>query len=644
MLVSLNWLKEYLGDDSLSAKEVETLLTFHAFEIEGVESKGDDQIIDVDILPNRSSDCLSHRGVARELATLFDKPLAKDPLATQPELNQSNEIEVDIESSEDCPRFTASLVKGVKVHESPEWLKKRLESVGVRSINNIVDATNYVMLAIGQPIHAYDADKFPQTDGKWKFGVRRAKGGEVVKLLAEGGKDEERNLELSGGELLIVDRSSMTPVGLAGVKGGRFAEVDDKTRNIIIEAAHFNPNLTRKTARGHGIVIDASKRFENEPARDLPTYAQKEIVDLIVEIVGGEFTGWVDEYLEQSTPERVSVLPERVNGLLGVKLDTEEMKSILARAGIVVEQDGDFLVCQGPWERTDLKIEEDFIEEIGRIYGYQHVESVVPEKVLLPEINKRHYYSEKIREVLIGLGYSEVVTSSFRKKDQIQLRNALAKDKSYLRSSLGKNLSEVLDKNATHADLLGNPDTRVFEIGSVFASHEGGVSEHQSLAVGVRVKSSGYSGKEDKVLVEATGALSKELGLKLSEDSSQGVWEVSLTELLADLPDPTEYEKVEVTPAITYKPFSLYPAVSRDISLWVEAGTTAKDVEKVLQENAGNLCVRITLFDEFSKDNKTSYAFRLVFQSDNKTLTDIEVNKDMDKVYAAVAELNWEVR
>lgn len=644
MLVSLNWLKEYLGDESLSAKEVESLLTFHAFEIEGIEAKGDDQVIDVDVLPNRSSDCLSHRGVARELSTLLNKPLAKDPLANKPDLTASTAIEVDIEDEKDCPRFTASLVKDIEVKESPKWLKDRLEAVGVRSINNVVDATNYVMLAIGQPIHAYDADKFPQTEGKWKFGVRRAKAGEVVKLLAEGGKDEERKLELSGGELLIVDRSSMTSVGLAGVKGGQFAGVDKNTKNIIVEAAHFDPILTRKTARGHGIVIDASKRFENEPSRELPSYAQKEVTDLIVEIAGGEFAGWLDVYPEKADTPEVKVVPTRVNGLLGLSLSAGEMKEILERVGVSVTESGGSLVCVGPWERTDLNIEEDFIEEIGRVYGYRHVESVVPEKVPLLELNKRHYYSEKIRNILVDLGYSEVVTSSFRNKDQIQLRNALAKDKSYLRSSLTKNLSEVLDKNVNHADLLGNPDTRVFEIGSVFSASEQGINEHQSLGIGVRIKATGYSGKEDKVLDEALTGLEKELGTSIDRIVEKGVVEIDLTALLAKLSVPDLYEPVAPVSNVVYKPFSSYPAVARDISLWVGGDSTEEVVENLLREQAGALCARVTLFDHFAKDGRTSYAFRLVFQSDQQTLTDTEVNKIMESVYDAVAELGWEVR
>ncbi|MCA9366616.1 phenylalanine--tRNA ligase subunit beta, partial [Candidatus Kaiserbacteria bacterium] len=531
-------------------------------------------------------------------------------------------IAVHIADSAACPRFTAALIRGIEVKASPAWLQARLAALGQRSINNIVDATNYVMYALGQPLHAYDAGKFPQIEGKWQFEVRFAREGEVVSLLAEGGKEEDRDVTLTGSELLIVDGSSDTPIGLAGVKGGRFAGVDSTTTDIIVEAAHFDPILTRKTARGLGIVIDASKRFENEPSRELPLYAQTEIIKLITDIAGGSCEGIVDIYPEPYAPTVVAVEPTRVNRLLGLSLESSEMVSILERAGITVEEKDRQLLCTGPWERTDLTIAEDFIEEIGRIYGYDHVQSVVPETVPLTELNVRHYYSEKVRETLIDLGFSEVITSSFRKKDEIQLRNALASDKSYMRSTLRKNIAETLDKNAGFVDLLGAADTRVFEIGTVFTKEEGTVSEHVSLCVGVRQKVSGYTPKDDALIADVVRALETALGAACDFTIEKGVAELNLSALMSELPAPAAYEPVTVAPEIAYAPFSVYPAVTRDIALWVPAGTTAEEVEAVLNDNAGELRVRTTLFDEFTKDDRISYAFRLVFQSKEKTPTD----------------------
>ncbi len=659
MLVSWNWLKEYIGETNLTAQQAADLLGYHAFEIEEIEEKGGDTVIDVDILPNRSSDCLCQRGVAREIASIMDAPLAHDPLTHTPELTPTSAVQVHIADTEACPRFTASLVTGITVKESPDWLKKRLEAIGQRPINNIVDATNYVMFAIGQPIHAYDADLFPQVDGAWQFGVRYAQEGEVVSLIAEGGKDEDRDVTLSGSELLIVDESSDTPIGLAGVKGGRFAGVHDGTTKIIIEAAHFHPTITRKTARCLGIVIDASKRFENEPSRELPSYAQSEIVKLILDIAGGSYEGTLDTYLEKKENQPVRVNSQQVNALLGLSLSVGDMASILRRVGCEVSTKGETLIATGPWERTDLNIEADFIEEIGRIYGYDHVESVVPEAVPLGEMNVRHYYSEKVRDVLIALGFSEVITSSFRKKDKIKLRNALASDKGCLRSTLSKNITEALDKNVGFVDLLGATDTRVFEIGTVFHKKEpskisadaetkedkgGGIAEHVSLALGVRTKHSGYNQKDDKVTEDAIAALETKLGTKLDVTLDKAVAEVNFTEVFESLPVPETYDAVEVADEIIYQPFSTFQHMTRDIAMWVEEGTTVEVAQKVLDDAAGELRVRTTHVDEFTKDGRTSLAFRLVFQAQDRTLTDEEVNAQMDKVYKAAEEQGWETR
>lgn len=644
MLISHNWLKKYTEDNTKTIQEIADLLGEHAFEIEGIEQKEQDAVIDVDVLPNRASDSLCHRGIARELATLTDKPLVNDPLSLEPELVEFDDIEIEIENEEACPRFTASLITGIEIKESPDWLKEKLEVIGQRSINNVVDATNYVMYSIGQPIHAYDADLFPQVENKWKIKVRYAKEGEVVSLIAEGGKNEERDIELKGTELLVVDNSSNTPIGLAGVKGGRFAGIHDGTTKIIVEAAHFHPTITRKTARRLGIVIDASKRFENEPSRELPVYAQSEIVKLILEIAGGKYIGTVDEYLIPYTSTTVKVSVKSTNALLGISLSKEEMVDILKRVGCDVSLSGDIMTVMGPFERTDLNIEEDFIEEIGRIYGYEHILSIAPKEVLVKKVNKKHYYSEMIREKLIGLGFSEIITSSFRKKDKLQLKNALASDKSYLRSSLAKNIKEALDKNASFVDLLGTIDTKLFEIGTVFYFKDDVVAEHVALSLGVRLKASGYSGKEDKILDSIIDELNKDIGTKIDFEIYEGVAECNISKLLEVLPEKSEYKKVEMGEEIDYKPFSQYPSMSRDIAMWVEKDVTADEVKDILNGSAGELRVRTTFIDEFSKEGRTSFAFRLVFQADDRTLTDEEINEVMGKIYLAVEKKDWEVR
>jgi phenylalanyl-tRNA synthetase beta chain len=645
MKVVHSWLKDYLGDALPTPGKVEELLTFHSFEIDGIEEVEGETVIDISVLPNRASDCLCHRGVARELASLLDVPLSHDPLALAPALVSTDKIVVDIQNEVACPRFSAALITGITVGDSPAWLRKRLNALGVRSINNIVDATNYVMYALGEPMHAYDADLFPQVEGKWNFVVRDARKGETISLLAEGGKDEDRIVALTGTELLIVDGASDTPIGLAGVKGGRYAGVHAGTKNIIIEAAHFHPTVTRKTARRLGIVIDASKRFENEPSRELPPYALADSIALIKDIAGGAFEGWVDEYKSTKPNPEVVVPVAHTNALLGLTLSASDMERILNRIGAqIVSARGDSFTVVGPWERNDLTIAEDFIEEIGRIHGLHNIVSVHPEPRMLPSVSTKQYITEALRQELLQVGFSEVITSSFASKDTIQLQNSLASDKSYVRSNLKKQLHTVLDRNFAHCDLLGLRDVRVFEIGTVFDMTETSVSEHTAIALGIRTKGNGYNPKDDALLKSACETVEQTLGVKLAWHMEKGVAEANLSEVFGALPAPHVYGTFTPKSPATYKPVSVYPAMSRDIALWVGEGEVADIVESTIGNAAGDLLVRLSLFDTFTKDGRTSYAFRLVFQSFVRTLTDAEVATHMDTVYKVVAEKGWEVR
>lgn len=644
MKVVHSWLKDYLGDALPEVSEVEELLTKHAFEIDGVEEVAGESVIDVDVLPNRSSDCLSHRGIARELASILDVSLASDPLTAAITIPEITDIKISVADEVACPRFTAVLMEGIEIKESPAWLKARLEALGQRSINNIVDATNYVMFALGQPMHAYDADKIPRVDGVLQIGVRMANEGETVNLLGESGSTEDRAVELQGTELLIVDGNDV-PVGLAGIKGGRFAELGADTKNIILEAARFHPTVIRKTARRLGILTDASKRFENEPSVELPGYAQQMIVELIAEIAGGTVRGMAEVRVPAVAMPEVMVTKARVNKLLGSDLSIEEIAALIARVGAKVDvKDDTSLAAVSPWERNDLKEEVDYIEEVGRLYGLDHIVSIVPESVPLAEVNPRQYYTEKIRQALLAVGFSEVITSSFAKKADIQLMNSLASDKSYVRKTLMKNIDGVLDANYIHGDLLGMDGMRVFEIGTVFEKTEDGVGEYTALTIGARLKGNGYNQKDDVVLQAGIAAAEAVLGAGLSWKIEKGVAELNVSEVLERISVPEAYDAYEKPAAVTYRRPSAYPAMSRDIALWVAGGEDAVAVKDTLTTAAGPLLVRDTLFDTFEKDGRTSYAFRFVFQSMERTLTDEEINGVMDAVYSVAKEKGWEVR
>jgi len=638
-------LKEYLGDLTPTAEKVEELLNFHVFEVDGMEVVEGETVLDVDVLPNRASDALSHRGIARELATILNVNLANDPLEKKPDFTVSDKIKINITAPDICPRFTASIIKGVTVKESPEWLKAKLRAMGQRPINNIVDATNYVMFTIGQPLHAYDADLLSQQDGKYNFNIRLANTGESIPLLSEGDREEDRIVELKGTELLIVDGVNNTALGLAGIKGGRSTGVSSSTKNIIIEAAHFNPINIRKTARGLGIVTEATKRFENEPSRELPIYAQAEITKLIINIAGGESEGLVDEYLTRAEPAVTSVNIENVNRFLGTTLTVSEIQKLIERIGAKVELDADKVIkATAPWERKDLKIEADYIEEVARLHGLNNIKSVTPEVTTEVEINQQQYYGDKIRDILLSQGFSEVINSSFQKKGDIQLLNSLASDKSCLRQNLSKKITENLDANYAHIDLLGMKAVKVFEIGTVFSKQSNTVTEHFSLSLGIRTKGDGYSQKDDDALKVVLDNLNSSLGVAINWSIEKGVAETNLSTLITKLPVAQKYEPVLKTNPVTYKTISPYPAIARDIALWVKSDETADSVLIKLVEAAGNLCVRQDLFDTFTKDDRTSYAFRLVFQAKDRTLTDIEINAVMETLYGVAAKNGWQVR
>lgn len=641
MKVVKDWLKDYVGDSIPETIDIEKLFTFHAFEIDDVDEKGHHTIIDVKVLPDRSSDCLCHRGVAHELAALMGTSLVKDPLREQVNLEPKTEkLRVSIENSEHCRRFSLALMRGVKISPSPEWLKSRLEALGQRSINNVVDATNYVMLSLGQPLHAYDADKFPHDETGWHFGVRMAKEGEEVTTLSN------ETFTCTERVQLITDATSDTPLGIAGVKGGKPAEVDASTQNIILEAANFDAVVTRRSSQSLKLQTDASKRFENELPPLLTAYGLTECVRLITEIAGGVCEGYVDEYPNPKENTPVTISHPHIESLLGVSIPKETVESILTRLGFTYEAHETGWTVTAPFERTDVTIPEDVIADIGRVFGYEHVTSVVPESVPLTEFNARHYYSELIRDTLVREGFSEVITSSFRKKDEIELQNALASDKGCLRSSLRENIREVLDRNMPNLDLLRLPFLQVFEIGTVFkrAPEGKGVIEYTELAVGVRLKQGGYTPKDDARLLEVKRVLEEAFHTTVEGTSEKGVLTLNVTKLLETLPMPTHYIPFRGASDVMYTPYSTYPFVSRDIALWAEEGTTAESVDTLIKETGGALLLHTTLFDEFHKDGKVSFAFRLVFQSFERTLTDEEVGEVMARVTSALTLKGYTVR
>ncbi|HEX4798939.1 MAG TPA: phenylalanine--tRNA ligase subunit beta [Candidatus Paceibacterota bacterium] len=641
MKVSYLWLKEYVGETMPPVEELETLLTFHAFEIDGIEQVGDDAILDVKVLPDRGADCLSHRGIAREITSLIASTLTYDPFYTStPEITSSERVRAHIADTEQCARISFALMTGVTIGESPAWLKQRLSAIGQRSINNVVDATNYVMYALGQPLHAYDAKKLTEKNGTYALGVRMAREGECITTLSQ------ETYTLNAQTQLIVDGHSDVPLSLAGVKGGAHAEVDATTTMIILEAGNFNPQTTRKTAQRFKLFTDAAKRFENGVSPEMVSPALCEVVALILEIAGGVCEGKCDTYPHPARQEKVLVKHARVESVLGIPVSVEVIEDILARIGCLFE------IVEGGWsvlpprERIDICISEDIIAEIGRIYGYEHIPARIPTAKPITEYNARQEYSERVRHFLIEKGFSEVITSSFCEKDEVILLNALASDKGALRSSLRGNVADVLTRNMYHIDLLGIPYTAVFEIGTVFTKDETNhdVVEYTACALGVRTKVSGYTPHDDVILRTVIQELEAYLGTVLGGSMENGIYEYNFSELLTKVPAPTAYTAHPKREVVTFKPYSHYPHLRRDIALWASTDMSDVEVRSCIEAYAGDLLVRMDLFDTFTKDGKTSYAFRLVFQSSERTLTDDEIAETMRELEGALKERGCVIR
>ena len=343
MKVSLKWLQTYFDAPLPSAEKVADAYTFHAFEIE--ESQGD--MLDVKVLPNRAADCLSHVGLAKELSAILDIPLKSDPLRNfLPEFPKTDALVVTIEDPKKCLRYMGALVKGVKVGPSPVWLKEAIESVGQRSINNIVDATNYVMLNIGQPLHAFDAGKLAQKSGKYAISVRDAKADEKFTTLSNEAFTLNQNI------LLITDANTDSTIGIAGIKGGKSAEVTSATTDLIIESANFDGTTVRRGAQAMKLFTDASMRFQNRPSPELAAYGMHDVLALITDIAGGEVIGVVDEYPTHPAPNaEVSVSLAKINGVLGSDFSKAEVENVFKRLALSYIVVDDVFTVTPPFER-----------------------------------------------------------------------------------------------------------------------------------------------------------------------------------------------------------------------------------------------------------------------------------------------------
>ncbi len=638
MKVSRAWLQTYFDDELPDAEQLSDVFTFHSFEVEGVERVGDDWVIDLDILPNRSSDCLSHRGVARELATLLQHPMKREPLRDSvPNFPEAKHLKVVIDDHRQCRRYMGALVRGVTVQDSPTWLKDALERIGQRPINNIVDATNYVMFDIGQPLHVFDRAKLHQdNDGTMTIGVRSARKGEEITVLTG------ETYEVTEDDLLITDAVANKPLAIAGIKGGSRAEISADTVDIVLEAAHFNFAQVRTSSRRLKLATDASLRFQNDPAPELPAFAMRDVLNLITEVAGGTPIEVYDAYSPKGERTPVDVTLHDINRLLGTSLTIDEVERILVRFEWEFSRDREEFAITPPWERSDLAIREDIIEEIGRVYGLRELRATLPNVPSSPPtVTKSQYYTDLLRAVCTSLGYTEVLTYTLHERGEVELANPLASDKAFLRMNLRDGVAKALIDNVPHAPLLGLDDIKVFEIGTRF-TREG---EELAFAIGVQSVNTKVS-KLLAALQKDIAVIEAELGVKLNLNVVDGIAETALDTALATVARPKAYrDALPWNTKTRFRSWSAYPYVLRDIAVWVPDNVPLEEVLKIVLEQGDGLLVQHKLFDTFQNDKRTSYAWHLVFQSMDHTLTDEEVNVVMEKLTSTLnTKKEWEVR
>ncbi|MBI3634099.1 MAG: phenylalanine--tRNA ligase subunit beta [Candidatus Yonathbacteria bacterium] len=640
--ISYNWLKSHFDKDIPNSGEFVGILTKNLAEVEGVEIRGDDTIFDIKIMPDRGHDLLCHKGIAREVSVLSGVPLKNEKRKTKNKKSSpATMLRVFVEDVKLCPRYMGLVVENIKVGDSPAWLRTRLESVGQRSINNIVDITNFVMLEIGQPMHAFDLGKLATNDKQQTtIEVRKARGGEKITTL------DEKEIILTPDTLVIAD--SNQALAIAGIKGGKDAVVDGATTSIIFEAANFNAVHTRKTAQRVGIRTDSSKRFEHGLSPSLVSDAMSLAVEMLVELCPDAIVGEaIDVYPEPQQEKTITMSVKDINGILGTTLSGDEVEKILNRLDFKNERRGEIFVVTPPLLRLDLVIKEDIAEEIGRVYGFDKViDAPLPPLSFTPKPLKEYYYANMIRDTLVAQGFSEVYTSSFQKEGVFAVENPLALDKAFLRKDLATNIKQSLELNTYNAPLLGLDEIKIFEIGKAFP----GVMQEKLLCViGIEMVKTNKKKAEitREALEQARTLLGEILENPIDGEFSENIFEFDLGAFLDKLPEPKAGEPFTST-STRYTKFSPYPFMLRDIALWVPEGISVDDVLSVVSSEAGELLRTKKLFDVFTKEfpegKKTSYAFNLVFQSYEKTLSDEEINSIMERITTTLSAKSWQVR
>lgn len=466
MIVPITWLKEYI-DLNESPEEIAEAFTSIGYMLDRPISHVDDTaVLDLEVRQNRS-DCLSLVGLARELGAVLKRPVKMPEMVS--DLGQSNgTTHIHIPDPDLCYRFQAITLEGISISDSPDWMKARLEAYGIKTINAIVDVTNYVSTELGMPMHAYDADKVVNRT----ITIRAAENGEQIKLF--GGK----TVSLIEDDIVHADESG--PIGYGGLMGGEEKSVHSDTKNIILEAAVYNNASVRRSSRRSDIRTESSTRLEKFLHPELVEIALKRAVKLIQDLAGGTIVDNTDAYPRHFETKKIQLDLHEVDRLGGITVSGDEAHDILHRLEISIENNGELIEATVPYFRTDLEQEADLVEEIIRIHGYDHI----PEKLTStppPTYIQSHLYDmeEKARDVMVALGYDEIITDPLTQDqpDAIKLENSLTAEKTALRTNMLRSMASALE----HRKKYRSEDIRIFEVGKIYSEENGTYVEQRVM-------------------------------------------------------------------------------------------------------------------------------------------------------------------
>jgi phenylalanyl-tRNA synthetase beta chain len=687
MKLSTNWIREFV-DLPIDDRQLAEGLTSIGIAVEGIAGEGANTVFEMEIGTNRP-DAMNHYGVAREAAALYKVPLqpiegSAAEAAPSRKSDRNSTFEIDIDEREGCARYTAQIIRGVKIKPSPEKIASRLALVDQRAINNAADASNYTLWEMGHPTHAFDLDLL---EGG-KIIVRRARQGETLKTL------DGIDRKLSPDDLIIADGNR--PVALAGVMGGFDTMITEKTKNILIESAWFDPVAVRKTARRHGLHTDASHRFERGADYAATSLACGLVAQRIIESGGGDSIGdQIDAVAREMEQAPVELRTAQVQRILGTELPTQEVAAILNRLGFeLVPEPGSpprFFVRIPSW-RLDIEREIDLIEEIARLHGYNNFPNTLPAFSGAVAENPNAAKEAKLRSSLLALGYDEAVSLSFISHEDaeafsstplIELANPLSEEASLMRSSLVPGMLDMLAYNLNR----GTDNVRLFEIGDVYQAASKGATEHRRLCMGATLaalqhdipqgdlldKSKG--GSDVDVFRSFKGDVATLLGnfqrraLSLDFDVAEYFQPGRAARALLDEEVVAQFGQLESQVAATrklrhevyiaeifadrlyarpsremlYRPLPKFPAVERDFSFVFKDEITFKKIKAAIHELHLKDLRSFTPVEIFRGGSvpggNYSILLRAKFQSHAHTLREDEVNDWSAKIVGALQQL-----